>query len=272
LAKSFEHAEISPSIALTTRPIQAGSTAKSARVISPGSTLRRWLAMIGAVTHADNPDRRAGPVLDFRNGFVLRRATEADHAAMCRVCVRTGRAGEDATSREDDPQLMGMIYAVPYQVLEPELAFIVDGPDGVCGYLLGTADTHRFNNGLAKTWYPKLQATIRDPGDDRSSWRGSDWARHAIHHPKFGVFTSLGRYPAHGHIDLLPEARGRGVGTGCMMFLEQALAQTGASGMHLDVHPDNGNAQAFYRKLGFKAVSGADLPDSSLFMAKRFGA
>ena len=29
---------------------------------------------------------------------------------------------------EDDPQLLGLIYAIPYQVLEPDLAFVVDGP------------------------------------------------------------------------------------------------------------------------------------------------
>ena len=66
-------------------------------------------------------------IVDFGGGFFLRRATSADHPAFCAVCVRTGDAGKDATSREDDPELMGQIYAVPYQVLEPDLAFAIDG-------------------------------------------------------------------------------------------------------------------------------------------------
>ena len=47
------------------------------------------------------------------------------------VCLKTGDAGQDATAREDDPQLLGLIFAIPYQVLEPDFAFVIDGPNGV---------------------------------------------------------------------------------------------------------------------------------------------
>ena len=86
--------------------------------------------------------------------------------------------------REDDPDLLGLIYCLPYRVLEPDHAFVVDGPDGVCGYLFGAPDTIAFNERLESEWYPTLRQRFADPGPDASTWRGSDWARRMIHHPE----------------------------------------------------------------------------------------
>jgi hypothetical protein len=47
--------------------------------------------------------------------------------------------------------------------------------------------------------------------------------------------------------------------------------EAGSGGMYLDVHPRNLKAQAFYRSLGFDVVCGERLPQTSVFMAKRFG-
>ena len=164
----------------------------------------------------------AAMMLGFGEGFFLRQATAADHDALVAVCLKTGDAGKDATAREDDPRLLGLIYAIPYQVLEPELAFVIDGPDGVSGYVLGARDTQAFNARLADNWYPRLQAELADPGPDTTSWRGSDWARHQIHHPDFSIPDALAAYPSHGHIDLLPEARGKGIGRRALGFWSES--------------------------------------------------
>jgi ribosomal protein S18 acetylase RimI-like enzyme len=193
-------------------------------------------------------------IVDFGGGFFLRHATANDHPALCAVCLKTGDAGADATWREDDPALMGQIYAVPYQVLEPDLAFVVDSSGGVAGYLFGALDTRSFNVRLASDWYPTLQQRVADPGPDQSAWRNSDWARHAIHHPDFGIPEALNAFPSHGHIDLLPQARGRGIGRWCMDFLERRLALAGSTGLFLDVHPRNTGAQRFYEALGYERV------------------
>jgi GNAT superfamily N-acetyltransferase len=205
-------------------------------------------------------------ILDFGDGFFLRRATADDHDALCMVCLKTGDAGADATLREDDPKLMGQIYAVPYQVLESELAFAIEGPQGVAGYLFGVLDTRAFNARLAAEWYPALRQRVADPDDDRRAWRGSDWARHAIHHADFTVPDALAAWPSHGHIDLLPAARGRGIGRRCMRLLEERLAQAGSTGLFLDVHPRNTKARGFYGALGYERV-GVTIR-SSMFMAK----
>lgn len=207
-------------------------------------------------------------ILDFGDGFFLRRASPDDHPSLSTICLRTGNAGADATAREDDPDLLGLIYALPYQVLEPDLAFLVEGPAGPCGYLLGARDTQAFNERLARDWYPALRKRATDPGDDRSTWHGSDWARYLIHHPDLAVPPELAAYPSHGHIDLLPEARGRGIGRRAMVFLQQALREAGSTGMHLEVDPRNSSALAFYAALGFARLRNRSLPRRSIFMVK----
>jgi ribosomal protein S18 acetylase RimI-like enzyme len=211
----------------------------------------------------------AGGILDFGNGFVLRQATEADHPALRKICLETGDAGEDATAREDDPDLIGQIYAVPYQVFEPDFAFVVDGPSGVAGYLLGALDTAGFYTSLSESWYPALQQRVANPGPDASRWQGSDWARRRIHHPDLTIPPAFAVYPSHGHIDLLPPARGKGIGRQCMAFLEQRLGEAGSTGLWLEVHPRNQKAQSFYARLGYRRVPDADVPDQALYMAKR---
>ena len=211
-------------------------------------------------------------ILDFGDGFSLRQATHADHSALAMVCLRTGDAGEDASGKEDDPELLGLVYALPYQVLEPDLAFVVEGPGGVCGYLLGALDTAAFNARLAAEWYPHLRQRTTDPGPDPSGWRGSDWLRRQVHHPDFTVPEALATYPSHGHIDLLPQARGIGIGQRAMAFLEQRLAARGSPGIHLQVSPDNRKALRFYEAMGFEILRSPDLPKQFTYVAKRLSA
>ncbi len=208
--------------------------------------------------------------LNFGGGYVLRKAEWTDYAALNRVCLLTGDSGKDATAREDDPDLLGLIYAVPYQVFAPDFAFVVDGPGGVCGYVLGTPSSETFYARVGREWFPSLARRLNDPGPDESKWAGSDWARYAIHHPQFVYPPVLSDYPAHGHIDLLPEARGRKIGSRAMRLMMGRLEAAGTSGMHLQVSPSNEGALAFYRTLGFERLEDASLPEHTVFMVIRF--
>lgn len=207
--------------------------------------------------------------LDLGDGFVLRQATAADHAALSAICLQTGDAGRDATAREDAADLLGLVHAIPYQVLEPALAFLIEGPGGPAGYLLGAVDTAAFNRRLATEWYPHLRTCHADPGDDPARWRGSDWLRHRLHHPALTVPPRLAKaYPSHGHIDLLPHARGRGIGARAMAFLEDRLRASGSPGLHLEVACENIPAQRFYRAIGYARLQGAEPPRHCLHMVK----
>lgn len=191
----------------------------------------------------------------------LRHATPEDHAGLSEVCLRTGADGEDARGREDDESLLGLIFAVPYQVFAPRHARVLEDDAGLCGYVLGTEDSAAMHRWLTEDWFPRLRTRIADPGPNPARWRGSDWARRHIHDPPSLPAVDPARYPAHGHIDLLPRARGKGWGRRAMEVLMEGLAQAGAPGLYLEVSPRNANAQAFYRRLGFR-VAQVDQPDT----------
>jgi ribosomal protein S18 acetylase RimI-like enzyme len=202
--------------------------------------------------------------------FRLRPATPDDLPALYQVCLRTGDAGKDAAHLQDDPNLLGEVFVGPYVMLEPGLAFTLVGAGGPAGYVLGALHTGSFNQRLKSEWLPRLQKVHADPGDDSAQWRGSDWVRRVVHHPFLDVPHVLEPYPSHAHIDLLAEARGQGIGRHLMQTLMEELARLGSRGVHLQVHPKNLAAQAFYSNLGFVPLSSPDLPDDTLFMGYRF--
>jgi ribosomal protein S18 acetylase RimI-like enzyme len=185
----------------------------------------------------------------------IRRATADDHAALSRVCLETGDSGADATGKEDDPELLGLVYAVPYQVASPDFSFVVEDDEGPCGYVLGALDTEAFQRFLVETWYPPIAARLADPGPDPARWTGSDWLRHAIRHPGGLPPVDLTLYPAHAHIDLIARAQGKGAGGPALRHLMATLAQAGAPGVHLGVSPVNARALRFYAREGFVEVA-----------------
>jgi GNAT superfamily N-acetyltransferase len=202
--------------------------------------------------------------------FSIRQATRVDHAALSEVCLKTGNAGQDASMTEDDPTLLGLIFAIPYQVAEPDFAFVIEDAAGVCGYVLGAFDTLRFQAFLETEWFPPLRQTLRDPGPDAALWSGSDWARRYIHLTHGAPPVDLVRFRSHGHIDLLPRAQGQGVGRLAMNRLTKALREAGSPGMHLGLSPRNLGALAFYHRLGFASLDHDDPDEDTLYVGKEF--
>lgn len=199
----------------------------------------------------------------------IRPATPDDHAALCHVCLLTGDAGGDATGREDDPDLLGLFYAVPYQVAAPECAFVLTRSDSVCGYVLGTPETTAFLEFMETVWLPPLRARVTRPPSDPAAWTGSDWIRDEIHRPQTAPPIDLTRYPAHGHIDLLPVARGQGHGRRAMALLETRMTKAGVPGLSLAVAEANSNAQAFYARLGYRRIDDAGAEPGVVYLGKQ---
>jgi len=55
---------------------------------------------------------------------------------LYQICLLTGDAGQDATSRHHDPKLLGHCVAAPYGLFEPSLAFAAEDASGVAGYIV----------------------------------------------------------------------------------------------------------------------------------------
>lgn len=183
--------------------------------------------------------------------FQIRPYQPTDLDAVYQICLKTGNAGEDASSLHDDPLALGHLYAGPYVTLEPQLAFVLEDADGVCGYIVGALDSHDFRQRLAEEWLPRVRQQVPDPGGDPERWSADERLYHEIHHPGGGPSGSLDPYPSHLHIDLLPRGQGRGNGRRLMETLLSSLREAGSPGVHLGVAARNARAVAFYRKTGF---------------------
>lgn len=65
----------------------------------------------------------------------------------------------------------------------------------------------------------------------------------------------LGKYPAHMHINILPEYQRKGWGSILIDKLFDAVRREGAIGIHLGMVRANTNGKKFYENIGFKTCS-----------------
>lgn len=184
----------------------------------------------------------------------IRNYRASDLEALYRICLETGDAGKDASQIYRDPKILGHIYAGPYGVLAPDCALVVEDEEGVGGYIIGTSDTHRFEQMLDAEWWPKLQATYPDPDPRPQSWNPDERLRHLIHRPPRTPRRISEPHPAHLHIDLLPRFQGRGIGKRLIDRWLALMREKAARGAHLGVGGANARAVRFYRAYGFAEI------------------
>lgn len=185
----------------------------------------------------------------------IRPARLEDLDALHDVALKTGDAGEDATSLYLDPRVPGLVYAAPYAVHEPQSSFVAEDEEGVVGYIVGARNTQSFAELLETVWWPGLRAQYADPSDlDFETWTPDQLLAFLIHHPFKTPQRIVDTYPSHLHINLLPRAQGQGLGAQLMDRFLMTMDAAGSRGVHLGVHPDNERAQRFYENYGFREV------------------
>ncbi|MCK7610909.1 GNAT family N-acetyltransferase [Roseibium sediminicola] len=190
----------------------------------------------------------------------IRPAEPRDLHAVYAVCLKTGDAGRDATEQYDDPDLIGHIYAGPYVIMGGLVSFVAEDSDGIVGYAVGAADTRGFEEQLEQDWWPSFRKYYPEPTGDPASWTMDERRIWSIHHPSHVPEEIVQAYPAHIHMNLLPRAQGKGIGS---RLLEAWLAEArrcGAGAVHAGVSAVNSAGLAFWTSRGFEPV--ATVPDS----------
>lgn len=199
----------------------------------------------------------------------VRPYSPADRDAVVDVCVRTAFHGQDARGQVATPELYAEIWALPYLDLAPELAFVLESGDDdggvrgpgasgsgsrVIGYVLGTADSAAFREVAERDWFPA--ARERHPRSAAEDPRES-WLLDILHAPLAPEPDYLADFPAHLHVDVLPEGQGGGWGRRLLESLFDALRDRGVPGVHLGVSEQNPRAMSFYEHLGFTRAGAA---------------
>ncbi|QTX03879.1 GNAT family N-acetyltransferase [Agromyces archimandritae] len=204
-------------------------------------------------------------------GAVIRPYRPGDRDGVGLVCLRTAAAGQDATGAYSDDRLMPEVYALPYVDYDPSLAFVVADGDRVLGYVLGIADTADFVGWWEREWSPGFRERHPRPAVDAvgaSHEAGSAAPRYSEAdliadgtRPERMLIPELAEYPAHLHIDLLPEVQRRGFGRRLIARLLDELAERGVRGLHLGLAAENASARRFYERLGFRELA-SSTPES----------
>jgi len=155
--------------------------------------------------------------------------------------------GRDASAIYRDGKLPGLFYAAPYVVMDPRLCLVACLDNVPCGYILGTANSSKFESWTEKNWFPNLRATHPLPPDNDAS---ADAKLIRLIHAGYHPHPSLSAYPGHLHIDLLPCLQGKGIGRKLIEGFSRLLRQQCCPAMHLGVNERNSNASAFYEHIG----------------------
>lgn len=185
------------------------------------------------------------------------RKVNADNPAeidrLYEICLLTGDSGKDASDLYTDPRLIGELYVGAYPTYNPEFCFVlVDENDVPVGYTVGVPDSVAFDAQLDATWWPPLRekySAVEFPADSKDAGLVQtlmNWGH---------TNTELAaEYPAHLHIDILPEAQGGGNGKKLLFTLIDAFRDAGIKGFHLGVGGTNENAIGFYQHVGLEVV------------------
>lgn len=131
------------------------------------------------------------------------------------------------------------VYCDYYIEKEPENCFVAaDENDRAIGYVICTEDFDAFKERFVKDYYTRIK-----------NWefrRRKSALRSIIPHEKYKE-----EYPAHLHIDILPEYQRMGLGHKMTDVLLEHLKKKGIKGIMLTTWIKNEKGRGFYDKYGF---------------------
>lgn len=190
-----------------------------------------------------------------RSSLVVRPYRSEDRPQVRDICFRTGLMGAPVAPVYGDATSFADMFTGYYTDVEPESAFVAVAADDearVLGYLLGCVDSSKawdparigarhvllrgllFRPSTARFYLRLLADVVRDGGVRRPA-------------------IDLARYPAHFHVNLLPEARG-GVGLRLHAAFLARLTSLGVYGIHAELVRQNSRTLGIGGRLGYAPV------------------
>ncbi len=116
-----------------------------------------------------------------------------------------------------------------------------DENDNAVGYILCAENFHAFR----EVFFSDFKTRIAPERISEHKWAEES----IVLHEKYAA-----DYPAHLHIDLLPDYQGKGIGTQLMQTLSDHLRNKKCRGVMLTVFKHNTGAVRFYERYGFDCI------------------
>lgn len=164
----------------------------------------------------------------------IRSFKEKDRENCRDICHKTATAPAYVKSKD----LVCLLYCDYYLDNEPDNCFVLaDDEDNAIGYILSAEDQWAYT----KAMKPYLKKAGRISFSEKIMHQLASLAEKGV----------TKKYPAHLHIDILPEGQRKGYGTKLLEALEGHLRAKGVKGVRLGVGGDNKGAHSFYEANGY---------------------
>ncbi|PSN64737.1 GCN5-related N-acetyltransferas-like protein [Corynespora cassiicola Philippines] len=168
---------------------------------------------------------------------------------------------DPGVSTEPSRTIGSHIWYRPYVILSPESCFMLDSGTGhAVGYIIGAPSTTTFASLWKEKYLPSLDQSIIPPpeiqsGDPAMETETVKGLRKEVWSAGCSMLQSvpaeLEKYPAHLHIDILPEFQGQGWGKLMVERFLGYLGEQGVRGVHLGMVRTNEGARRFYERFNF---------------------
>ncbi|HOW18207.1 MAG TPA: GNAT family N-acetyltransferase [Phycisphaerae bacterium] len=179
-------------------------------------------------------------------------------AAVRRICVATAWMGEPAPDRIADDWIWAEFWTRYFTDREPRHTWVVEDirHRQAVGYLMGTADAAQVERYAAFLVPGILYRVCRRRLLRRAAPRRAllAMARSLLSGELDVPARVRRRYPGTLHIDLLPQARGRGFASRLFRLYIDRMRQLGVPGVHAQSLGANEAIAAFNRRAGFRLI------------------
>ncbi len=170
----------------------------------------------------------------------IRKARKSDVSAIEYICGQT--AGELCRREPLVAHRTAKMYSTYYAVECSDTCFcLADENDKAVGYILCEPDYKRFSSLYRRKYVPEILKLHKKDGITAFLL--------PIPYSVFGF-----KYPAHLHIDILPEYQSKGYGSKMVNTLLEELKSRNIKGVMLCADRENEGAIRFYKRLGFKIL------------------
>jgi Acetyltransferases len=198
-------------------------------------------------------------VVNSMPGIVIRKCMRDDEQGIMNVCYRTGYMGEELTGRDlfNDVKLFGYLFCIYYVRYETDNCFAAvdtEHGDKIVGYILGTDNSKKesIHSSIKLGWRIVLRLLFYTLFKYPESFRATlHFLKSAFTGSPAGLYDY---YPAHLHINVLPEYQHSGVGSMLLKRFEEHMKKMGVAGIHLKTSNKNQKAVPFYKKKGYSLI------------------
>ncbi len=162
-----------------------------------------------------------------------------DYERMHLICYETS-SGFDS---EKGKIALYATYCDYYINEDPDSCFVaVNEKDEAIGYVICAPDPEKYEKVFNEKYAPILKKASP--------------VRYLFHVVNEWLCRNVKKnYPAHLHIDILPEGQRQGLGTRLIDALTDCLKERGVKGVYLVCGAGNEKGVNFYKKYGFKVLS-----------------